>query len=146
MALVAGVMHREDGRDSGVTGIPRKLMSHVGQRQGGVPIVGVQEDRAGRHQRQRHHARQREQPESEVIVGVVAARIAVEAGSIEELVVLDEIDPSVGLAMYLSQDPNRLAPRAQGHRDRVAHRDQLARRLPGRAIEREKSCGADPGS
>ena len=138
MPLIAGVVHREYGRRTGVAFLEFAVRAHVHQRQRRVPVVRVNEHGAGDQSWNPIQHGAREQREPSRVVGIVATAFAVEPRAAERRGDVDEHHLRAGRRLYFTEETHFLAAESQCDLNRSAERGEIRRMISHRAVERHE--------
>ena len=150
VALITGVVDREDGRDGVVVALAGQECSQVDWRPRRVPIVGMQQHGTRGDLRKRLESRETEEREAAVVVREVAACIPVDAGPVEVLFVLDEeraraaAGEPVGLEIGLVE-PCLFDAARDRDGERLSTGRHVRKTLGDGAVERQKGYARNAG-
>ena len=138
--LESGVVHRQHRGEPAVERLSGEQRAQIDRRQGRVPVVRVQHPRRRRNLGQRRQRGQAEEREPVGVVRIVPVLVAVDAGPVEKVGVLDEEDlrPGAALTGEGTIQPGGLGVPADGHCQRRPAAFQGWDRLPYLAIQRQQ--------
>ena len=136
VTLVPWIVDRHDDTGAPRGALMREDGAEVHRDQGGVPVVGVEQDGPLHQAGQRHAGGEREEGEAPVIVGVVGPALTVDAVAVEVLEVLDEIHLRAGDRTAGAKDPRLLVSSAEGHHERLADGLEVGL-VPHGSVERQ---------
>ena len=144
VSLIAGIVDREDR--GGIARVPLvQRGAQVDQRQGGVPVVRVEQDRSGHEPRQGSDRGEREEGEPASVVGIVHGVLAVDARPVEVVQVLDEVDLGSGPRPGHPEDARLLGMRSHRNQEGLPHRLEIGVGIAYRAVQRQNGGDVEPG-
>ena len=141
VSLVAGVVHRHHDRDAIVPWVPAEPGAEIDGGECGVPVVSMQQHRAGGDARQRRDRCRGKCGEAQEVVGIVRTLLAVQPVTVEESVVLEEAGRRLRGGVQFAPETERLGLCAELDGERIAGRleaPSVLRARPGRAARRHR--------
>jgi hypothetical protein len=145
VALVPRVVHRQHGRGRRREALAGERGAEIDRDERRMPVVRVQQHRPRHEPGQGRERSQGEERESPRIVGIVDRVLAVDAGPVEILEVLEEEDLRPRARARRAEDPRLLGAAAYRHQERRTDRLEVGLDVAHAAVEGENRGHVEPG-